>query len=422
MNFISPVLSAKFETQHSIRQRQISKSSDNIASGDRLSSNPSINSAAFRISERLKTENKLTNSARKNLENAYTLAQHQADIMSHAENIIKRMNTLAYEATDPISSDHDREILDHEFQEHSKTLESLMFDRTFNNQLLDPQAADYIDKTIVYPDEETASGAYSKKIDISSIGAKVRLWWNSYDSRDRIQLKQGNELFFDSGEYLSDTGSGIRSEVVDGQTIYGDYFEIDIQPNQVSYVSAPDNKGDANFSLAPGYPQTLAPSGESTTIEITVNEPGPEGIIRTGPINWSWAVSISPEQIGGPQGIIDEKGGLYELAPLGFSTLKGYTINSRTEASLALERSGQELESVRNQIYTLAKTFSEIQIISEKVNHKIFAQEVAIGRIKDANIASEYTNLAKNLLLQEVNNQSIIHSRMHADRILKLIS
>ena len=422
MNFISPVLSAKFETQHSIRQRQINKSSNNIASGDRISSNPSIDSAAFRISERLKTENKLTNSARKNLENAYTLAQHQADIMSHAENIIKRMNTLAYEATDPISSDHDREILDHEFQEHSKTLESLMFDRTFNNQLLDPQAADYIDKTIVYPDEETASGAYSKKIDISSIGAKVRLWWNSYDSRDRIQLKQGNDLFFDSGEYLSDTGSGIRSEVVDGQTIYGDYFEIDIQPNQVSYFSAPDNKGDADFSLAPGYPQTLAPSGESTTIEITVNEPGPEGIIRTGPINWSWAVSISPEQIGGPQGIIDEKGGLYELTPLGFSTLKGYTINSRTEASLALERSGQELESVRNQIYTLAKTFSEIQIISEKVNHKIFAQEVAIGRIKDANIASEYTNLAKNLLLQEVNNQSIIHSRMHADRILKLIS
>ena len=176
------------------------------------------------------------------------------------------------------------------------------------------------------------------------------------------------------------------------------------------------------FSLAPGYPQTLAPSGESTTIEITVNEPGPEGIIRTGPINWSWAVSISPEQIEGPQGIIDEKGGLYELTPLGFSTLKGYTINSRTDASLALERSRQELESVRNQIYTLAKTFSEIKIISEKVNHKIFAQQVAIGRIKDANIASEYTNLAKNLLLQEVNNQSIIHSRMHADRILKLIS
>ena len=422
MNFISPVLSAKFETQHSIRQRQINKSSNNIASGDRLSSNPSIDSAAFRVSERLKTENKLTNSAKKNLENAYNLAQHQADIMSHAENIIKRMNTLAYEATDPISSDHDREILDHEFQEHSKTLESLMFDRTFNNQLLDPQAADYIDKTIVYPDEETASGAYSKKIDISSIGAKVRLWWNSYDSRDRIQLKQGNDLFFDSGEYLSDTGSGIRSEVIDGQTIYGDYFEIDIQPNQVSYFSAPDNKGDANFSLAPGYPQTNPPLGESTTIEISVNEPGPEGITRTGPINWSWAVSISPEQIAGPQGIIDEKGGLYELSPLGFSTLKGYTINSRREASLALERSGQELESVRNQIYTLAKTFSEIQIISEKVNHKIFAQEVAIGRIKDTNIATEYTNLAKNLLLQEVNNQSIIHSRMHAERVLKLIS
>ena len=38
-----------------------------------------------------------------------------------------------------------------------------MFDRTFNNQLLDPQAADYIDKTIVYPDEETAAVLIQKR-------------------------------------------------------------------------------------------------------------------------------------------------------------------------------------------------------------------------------------------------------------------
>ena len=355
MSFISPVMSARFETHNSIRQRRISESSNRIATGNRLSSDPSHDSAAYRISKRLEIESKFSNSAKKNFENAYTLAQQQSDIVSYAENVIKQMNKLAYDATDPTSSDHEREILNHEFQEHSKTLESLMFDRSFDRQLLDPQAAEYIDRTIVYPDEQTSSGVYSKKIDISALGAKVMLWWNSYDSRDRIQLKQGDNWFFDSGEYLSDTGSGVRSETVNGRTVVGDYFEIDIQPNQVSYTNAPDNKGDSNSPLAPGYPKVQKPLGDSTVIEIVVNEPGPERIARSGGTDWSWSISISPEQIDGTKGIADEKGTLYELSPIGFSTLKGYDISSRISASNSLARSELELESLRKQIYKLAK-------------------------------------------------------------------
>ncbi|MGY8714060.1 MAG: flagellin N-terminal helical domain-containing protein, partial [Verrucomicrobiia bacterium] len=360
------------------------------ASGERLSANPSIDSAAYRISKRMEMESKFSGSAQKNLENAYTLAQQQADIISYAEVVIKRMNVLAYQATDPISSNYDREVLNREFQESSKTLESLMFDRTFNKQILDPQSADYIDRTIVYPDQETDSGVYSKKIDISAVGGKVKLWWNSYNSRDRIQLKQGDRWFFDSGEYLSDNGNGVRSETVDGQTINGDYFEIDFQPNQISYTTASDNKGDSNSVLAPGYPKTRAPLGNSTVIDISVNEPGPEGVVRSGSIDWTWSISIDPQQIDGPQGMMDEKGSLYELSPLGFSTLKGYDISTRINAGNALERSEQELESLRTQIYTLAKTFSEIRLKSDQLGHKKALQEIAIGRINDTDLADEY--------------------------------
>ena len=395
MSFISPVMSARFETHNSIRQRRISESSNRIATGNRLSSDPSHDSAAYRISKRLEIESKFSNSAKKNFENAYTLAQQQSDIVSYAENVIKQMNKLAYDATDPTSSDHEREILNHEFQEHSKTLESLMFDRSFDRQLLDPQAAEYIDRTIVYPDEQTSSGVYSKKIDISALGAKVMLWWNSYDSRDRIQLKQGDNWFFDSGEYLSDTGSGVRSETVNGQTVVGDYFEIDIQPNQVSYTNAP---------------------------EIVVNEPGPERIARSGGTDWSWSVSISPEQIDGTKGIADEKGTLYELSPIGFSTLKGYDISSRISASNSLARSELELESLRKQIYKLAKTFSEIRLKSDYIGQKNVAQQTALSRISDSDLASEYTSLAKNLLLQKASNHALVHSRISAENIINLIS
>jgi len=141
MNFISPVMSSRFETLNSMRQRDISESSNRIASGKRFSANPSRDSAAYRMSTRLEIESKFSDSAKKSLDNAYTLAQQQSDIVSYAESVIKRMNVLAYEATDPTSNSFDRESLNREFQEHSKTLESLIFDRTFDQQLLDPQAA-----------------------------------------------------------------------------------------------------------------------------------------------------------------------------------------------------------------------------------------------------------------------------------------
>jgi len=367
-------------------------------------------------------ENKFSGSAQKNLENAYTLAQQQSNNIFYAESVIQKMNDLAYKATDPTSSDYDREVLNNEFQEHSKTLESILFDRTFEKQLLDPQSADYIDKTIVYPDEETSSGAYSKKIDISAVGGKVKLWWNSYNSRDRLQLKQGDRWFFDSGEYLSNNGNGLRSESVNEEIIDGDYFEIDFQPNQISYSSASDNKGDSNSALAPGYPKTQAPLGNSTIIEISVNEPGPEGIVRSGTVDWSWSISIDPQQIDGPKGITDDKGSLYELSPLGFSTLKGYDISTRINAANALERAGQELESLRTQVSTLAKTFSEIRLKTEQISHKKAAQEIAIGRINDADLAVEYTNLAKNLLLQKASNHALIHSRLSAENVINLIT
>ncbi len=426
MNLISPVLSSRIETLHSMRARDIAETSNRIATGDRFSSDPSKDSAAYRISKRLEIESKFSNSARQNFENAYTLAQQQSDIVAYAESVIKKMNVLAYEATDPTSSDYHREVLDREFQEHSKSLQSLMFDRTFEQQLLDPQSADYIDTQIIYEDEESSSGANVKRVDISALGAKLKLWWNTTDAfstRDRIQLKQGDRWFFDSGEYLSNDGSGSRrTENINGQIVHGDYFEIDIQPNQISYTSASDNKGNSNSSLAPGYPKVQAPKGDSTVIKVAVNEPGPENINRSNPSGWSWRLSWDVQQIEGPKGVADEKGSLYELLPLGFSTLKGYDITSRVSAANALERSELELKSLRNQIYTLAKTFSEVRLKSEYMGQKNISQNVALGRINDSDLASEYTNLAKNLLLQNVSNHALIHSRLSAENVINLIS
>jgi flagellin-like hook-associated protein FlgL len=133
-------------------------------------------------------------------------------------------------------------------------------------------------------------------------------------------------------------------------------------------------------------------------------------------------LSWETEKIEGPKGIVDEKGALYELSPLGFSTLKDYNISTRVSASRALTRSEMELESIRTQIYTLAKTFSEIQLKTEHISNKKIAQEVALGRINDSDMAADYTNLAKNLLLQKASNHALIHSRISAENVINLIS
>ena len=87
-----------------------------------------------------------------------------------------------------------------------------------------------------------------------------------------------------------------------------------------------------------------------------------------------------------------------------------------------MERSEQELDSLSTQIYNLAKTFSEIRLKADQVGHKKVAQEVALGRINNSDIAVEYTNLAKNLLLQKASNHALIHSRISAENVINLIT
>ena len=95
MSLISPVLDNRHQIRQSIRQRQIVDSKERISSGNRLDNNQSIDSGALRLSTRLEVENKISHSAKKNLENTYHLAQYQSDILNYANNTMQRMNDLA---------------------------------------------------------------------------------------------------------------------------------------------------------------------------------------------------------------------------------------------------------------------------------------------------------------------------------------
>ena len=70
MSLISPVLDNRHQIRQSIRQRQIVDSNERISSGNRINNNQSIDSGSLRISTRLEAENKISHSAKKNLENS----------------------------------------------------------------------------------------------------------------------------------------------------------------------------------------------------------------------------------------------------------------------------------------------------------------------------------------------------------------
>ena len=137
MTFISPVLQSQHQILQSIRQREIVKSTDQITSGNRFASDAGKDSGALRISTKFAAEAKISNAVSQNLQNAFHLVHHQAAVLKQAELAIMRMNELAYNASDVMSSSVDRRAYDMEFQALVSTLNDLISDETFGDDLLD---------------------------------------------------------------------------------------------------------------------------------------------------------------------------------------------------------------------------------------------------------------------------------------------
>jgi flagellin-like hook-associated protein FlgL len=426
MSLISPVLDSQHQIRQSIRQRQILDSSEKISSGNRFANSQSIDPGALRISTRLEVENKFSNSAKKNLDNAYQLAQYQADILNYADNTMRRMNDLAYQATDIMTSDGDRENLNSEFQSLSGQLTDLLYDRTYDKVMFDPLSSTNIETIDLPPPVAGNSSRVSEKIDIGALASKVKLWWDPQYLRDRFQIYVGGKRIFDTGEYRSNVG-GRRSEIVNGETRTGDYFEIDFGPNRISLTEASDNRGNGDFldnnDTIPtsDYPFTDAPSGDSSIVEFVINDEGPEGIGKALNTAWDRWLEIEKKEIDGPVGIKNEKGELLQIEPVGFATMTDLNLLSRNDASTALTRTREEIDSVQTQVYTLAKTFSEITFETDRVESKSQAQSISLGKIRDTDIASEYTSLAKSLIVQQATDKAMIHSKVSAKNVFNLL-
>ena len=144
MSGIDPILGSHHQVLQSIRQREIRQSTDKITSGNRFASDIGQDSAALRLSTRLEAQKKISQATTGNLQNAYQLIQYQTNILRYAERTITRMNELAYQASDIITSSVDRRHLNSEFKAHVEVLKDILYDRTFDKVMFDPLQSDNI--------------------------------------------------------------------------------------------------------------------------------------------------------------------------------------------------------------------------------------------------------------------------------------
>ncbi|OUU12006.1 MAG: hypothetical protein CBC00_02765 [Verrucomicrobia bacterium TMED40] len=471
MSFISPVLSSKHQINQSIRRREITKSVDQISSGNRFASDTGKDSAALRISTKFASQIKTAKTTKRNIENAYQLTQYQADILRFAEQTIKRMNELSYEATDIMVSDVDRRSLNNEFKSHVESLEQLLYDRSFGDGkiMFDPLQSTNINALEV----EGESGGPETFTDVNknfgSLGGKIKLWWQPFTYTDRLRLFQGDRWFFDTGEYSSTVGGNTRPHdgtyKSDGVTeVKGDYFEIDFEPGKTTVSPASDNVGDADnqtnfwdtngdsmadrlydfpidstFGYSNGY-KTRETIGNTSVFTVEVNGEqvlqtadlfdtslnfGPDGINdinpRMLPTAWNLFMRIDKNYIDGPQGIKNELGETMELPTVGFSTLEAYDLSSRTNAIEAMEQTQLELNSLQAQIGNLATTYSNLRFNSQRAESRGISYQTTHGVITDSDMASQATKLAKNLIAQEATESAMVHSRISAENVFNLI-
>lgn len=373
-----------------------------------------------------------------NLGNALVLAQYQFSALQTVQDIVSRMDDLAYRATDFMTTSSERSQLDREFQSLSQTLSGFLYDSRYGHQMFDPMASKYVkDLTI----DGTPSGNATRveeQHDIEAYRGTVKLWWSPYGARDRIQMYQGSSLFFDSGEYRSKVG-GNRTEDVNGQTRLGDYFEVDFGKEEVAIRPAGDNKGNADTvdkgkwgggsakedePHPVGYPKIQAPKGEGSILNFVVNDtlyPAEDLEIVRGSTSWKYWIDVERKAIRGPETLSSSGGDQYELQTKGFSSLSGLSLGDMASAAQAMKMTAQEQDNLSYQMSKLAADFSYINLQRDYLADKISLGSVAIGRISDTDIAAESISLTKNTLLKSATDHALIHSRLATRKIFDLL-
>jgi len=453
---IGPTADMSTHLTHSrIRKRELLHTSKLLSSGNKYSGDLGQveDRGGHRFSSGLQARLKTEEAAQISVQHALSYVQTQTIGLRTVEEIVRRMEELAYEATDPVLNDYDREKLDLEFSGLKKSLAGLAAEEQFGTRVFDPLAAHYEDR---FPVLGVSDGGWEKQEQMVDIGAKrgkVHLWWNPTWQTDRLTIYHGSDLLFDSGEYRSShiqdfyNSSGSISGSYDNFTIEFGSATENITTNAGNQgVSLHDKDVDTSFpakttqeeldwystfgynykkfKTGEDYPKAEGTPYGDTEIRFVVNEDAggfPYTRQAGSSTVWEYYAEIEKSNLTDQAVLVDSEGGTLLMNAVGFSSLSHLTVKDARLAANALDTLSEELGNVRYQMGVIAGEIAQFEARLDVLSGKTYNQKKAFETITGIDMAEEVTRYAKNKILDSTTARALIHSRLANEKVMNLL-
>ena len=393
------------------------------------------------------------NSRRVTLQNFITFLDSQQKNLEQVRGIYDRMSILSHKALDPTLSESanfhqsDKELLNKEFHELSEELDGIL-SRKVNGQLLfGGKSADFTDGLL----DEAATGATPQmiSIDVGTTKGKMTIELSPGIAPDQIWMFQGelpadlNEYFdensyLNNGNFFDPTDSArlqeLNNKLYDNfdkngifttgpwQTLGSadalnyDKFEVEFNTCDVK-VTPSFHANNAPFGAtlygnltANNSLRTNVPSGDSTTITMIGVNSGNTAIYKV-------KASFEPDL---PYNDLEVPGNSNIYPAISFGNIDCSNINTSAKAKKVLENLQGEIDNLNK---SLAQVTASQRRYENEIHHMEdmeVVNEVAAGKITDADYANEATKLAKKSIKMGLATQVMSNSAKLKDVLIPL--
>ena len=353
------------------------------------------------------------NSRRTNLQNFVSFLDLQRDSLESVRRIYERVNILAHDVLDPTKSASDRASINEEYVVLKNELDEIL-DKEFNGtRLFGGKSADFSDGL-----EDAVSGGSPtvKEVtkDVGTTAGKLELKFSTGRAPDQLTVLQGGEIIFKTGPWRTFGGSH------DGADGRKDTFTVEFAPHCPTNVTlTPHSVNDAaapasDASLDPRYPNGLShlqrsqleaqglfltkeAKGESTLLTIRAEN---SGNTATYLVDAAFEPDLpaNDKEISIGSGSETSTYGAIAFGRLGcISDIK--TEDMALEALASLKG---DLDGLSDSLAANAAARNRFSLEINSLELGFVAQEHALSRLEDADMAQEAIKFAKQSLKMEL--------------------
>jgi flagellin-like hook-associated protein FlgL len=397
-----------------------------------------------------------SNAAQKiNLQNFVTLLQSQDGSLQQAGEIYQRMSSLALSATDPTLAESasggpsDKELLNKEFGELSKELSNLIDLNINGRRLFGGLKADFTDGLQDRNDFSPTNLPQISSKDVYSTQGKITLELSPGQAADQIWMFQG-ELPESLNEYFESPANGRNSDT-DGLTgalyeyfdgtkdssfqgifttgawktsgaswnEYYDKFVIDFDTCDTQLEAFYHGENDGEAGLAQDLRANLeskgefllgVPSGNSTIITMI-------GVNAGNKATYEVKAAFEPSL---PYNDIEIPGSDEVFPAISFSEIECADISTTENALKALGEIDSQIDGLIDSRASIGAALSRFQKELNRISEAEVNLEQAKSRISDTDIATESTNIAKQLLKMKMATDVVKKSTRLSDSLIAL--